>query len=248
MSRLNENSSHYTTGEIAKLTGVSVRTVQYYDARGILVPSELSEGGRRLYTEDDLKRMHIICFLRDAGLPINSIAALFAEKNPKGIISMLLAEQETLLREELSERREKLDLIEGIKRELRSIESFSVESIGDIAQVMKQKNQLNKMRWTMILTGIPVSALQLAAIILWITNGFWWLFVTWACVATVWGVIVSKYYFGHIAYICPECHEVFSPKLKEAFFAYHTPRMRKLTCPKCTHRGLCLEIFKKGEK
>ena len=79
----NENSNKYTTGEIAKLTGVSVRTVQYYDARGILVPSELSEGGRRLYTEDDLKRMHIICFLRDAGLPINSIAALFAEKNPK---------------------------------------------------------------------------------------------------------------------------------------------------------------------
>ena len=172
----------------------------------------------------------------------------FAEKNPKGIISMLLAEQEELLREELSERREKLDLIEGIKRELRSIESFSVESIGDIAQVMKQKNQLNKMRWTMILTGIPVSALQLAAIILWITNGFWWLFVTWACVATAWGVIVSRYYFGHVAYICPECHEVFRPKLKEAFFAYHTPRMRKLTCPKCTHRGLCLEIFKKGEK
>ena len=248
MSCANENSNKYTTGEIAKLTGVSVRTVQYYDARGILIPSELSEGGRRLYTEDDLKRMHIICFLRDAGLPINSIAALFAEKNPKGIISMLLAEQETLLREELSERRKKLDLIEGIKRELRSIESFSVESIGDIAQVMKQKNQLNKMHWTMILTGIPVSALQLAAIILWITNGFWWLFVTWACVATVWGVIVSRCYFGHVAYICPECHEVFSPKLKEAFFAYHTPRMRKLTCPKCTHRGLCLEIFKKGDK
>ena len=37
--------SKYTTGEIAKLCGVSVRTVQYYDSRNILVPSELSEGG-----------------------------------------------------------------------------------------------------------------------------------------------------------------------------------------------------------
>ncbi len=45
--------SKYTTGEIAKLCGVSVRTVQYYDERGILIPSELSEGGRRLYSEDD---------------------------------------------------------------------------------------------------------------------------------------------------------------------------------------------------
>ena len=52
--------SKYTTGEIAKLCGVSVRTVQYYDTRGILTPSELTEGGRRLYSEDDLKRMKIM--------------------------------------------------------------------------------------------------------------------------------------------------------------------------------------------
>lgn len=56
--------SKYTTGEIAKLCGVSVRTVQYYDERGILIPSELSEGGRRLYSEDDYKKLKIICFLR----------------------------------------------------------------------------------------------------------------------------------------------------------------------------------------
>lgn len=48
--------SKYTTGEIAKLCGVSVRTVQYYDTRNILTPSELTEGGRRLYSEEDLKR------------------------------------------------------------------------------------------------------------------------------------------------------------------------------------------------
>ena len=82
--------SMYTTGEIAKLCGVSVRTVQYYDTRNILVPSELSEGGRRLYSEDDLKRMRIICFLREAGLPINSISELLAEEHPENIISILL--------------------------------------------------------------------------------------------------------------------------------------------------------------
>ena len=49
--------STYTTGDIAKLCNVSVRTVQYYDTRGILQPTELSEGGRRLYTEQDLEKM-----------------------------------------------------------------------------------------------------------------------------------------------------------------------------------------------
>ena len=235
--------SKYTTGEIARLCGVSVRTVQYYDERGILVPSELSEGGRRLYTENDLKRMHIICFLREVGLPINSISALFAEKNPENIISILLEQQEQVLREELSERQAKLDLIEGIKRELKGLDTFSVESIGDIAHVMKQKNKLNKMRLTMVLTGIPVTALQWTSIVLWITNDLWWLFVIWALVAIPWGICISKYYFNHIAYICPECHEVFKPKLKEAFWAYHTPKMRRLTCPKCGRKGLCVEVY-----
>ena len=78
--------SKYTTGELAKLCGVSVRTVQYYDTRGILVPSELSEGGRRLYSEDDLKLMKIICFLREAGLAINSIGELLSEQDPGSIM------------------------------------------------------------------------------------------------------------------------------------------------------------------
>ena len=240
--------SKYTTGEIARLCGVSVRTVQYYDNCGILVPSELSEGGRRLYSDDDLKRMNVICFLREAGLPIKSISALFAEKDPHNIISVLLDEQEQTLREELSERQAKLELIEGIKRELKEIEKFSVESIVDIAHMMKQKKKLTKMRWTMVITGMPISVFQLTSIVLWITNGLWWLFAIWACVAVAWGVAVSVYYFGHVAYICPECHEIFKPKIKEAFWAYHTPRMRRLTCPKCGRRGLCVEVYAEKEK
>lgn len=240
--------SKYTTGEIAKLCGVSVRTVQYYDDRGILIPSELSEGGRRLYTDDDLKRLRIICFLREIGLPINSISVLFAEEKPENIISILLEQQEQVLREELSERQAKLELLEGIKRELKTIKSFSVESIGDIAHIMKQKNKLAKMRWTMILTGIPVTALQWAAIILWITNGFWWLFAAWICVAIPGGILVSIYYHKHVAYICPECHEVFSPLFKEMFWAYHTPKTRRLTCPKCNCKRLCVEVYAENNK
>ena len=239
--------SKYTTGEIAKLCGVSVRTVQYYDSRNILVPSELSEGGRRLYSEDDLKRMRIICFLREAGVPINSISELFAEEHPEKVISILLDQQEQTLREELEEQQKKLSIVETIKRELKEVKNFSVESIGDIAFVMKNKNKVRKMRLTMVLTGIPVTALQWTSIVLWITHGLWWLFVIWACVAIPWGIVVSINYFKHVAYICPECHEVFRPHFKEVFWAYHTPKMRRLTCPKCGHKGLCVEVYAEKE-
>lgn len=240
--------SKYTTGELAKLCGVSVRTVQYYDERNILIPSELSEGGRRLYTEEDLKRMKIICFLREVGLPINGIAKLFAEEKPESIISILLEQQEQVLRGELSERQAKLEMIEGIKRELKEVERFSVESIGDIAHIMKQKNKLRQMRMWITVSGVPVSVFQWISVILWITNGLWWLFAVWVGVAIPWAIGASIYYFKHVAYICPECHEVFKPKFKEAFWAYHTPRMRRLTCPKCKKKGLCVEVYSDKEK
>ena len=235
--------SKYTTGEIAKLCGVSVRTVQYYDGRNILVPSELSEGGRRLYSEDDLKRMRIICFLREAGFSINSIGALFADEHPENILSVLLDQQEQALREELSEGQKKLDTIEGIKRGLKEMEHFSVESIGDIAHMMKKKNELRKLRATLLLTGIPVAVLQWGSIILWITRGVWWLFAVWVAVGVVYGIWASRYYFQRVNYICPDCHEEFKPRFKEAFWAHHTPRMRRLTCPKCGRKGLCVEVF-----
>ena len=122
--------SKYTTGEVAKLCGVTVRTVQYYDTRGILVPSELSEGGRRLYSEDDVKRMKIICFLRDLGLPIDSIRQLLSEEDPGSVISLLLDQQEAVLKEEIGEREGKLQKLTELKAGLKSVNEFSVESIG----------------------------------------------------------------------------------------------------------------------
>ena len=239
--------SKYTTGEIAKLCGVSVRTVQYYDSRNILVPSELSEGGRRLYSEDDLKRMRIICFLREAGIPINGIGKLFGEEHPENVISVLLDQREQELKEEIAEGQKNLSMVETIKHELKGIPNFSVESIGDIAHSMKQKNKLTKMRWNMVLAGIPVAVLQWTSIILWITNGLWWLFAIWACVAIPWGIAMSVYYYRCVAYICPECHEEFKPRFWEMFWAYHTPKMRRLTCPRCGHKGLCVEVYAEKE-
>ena len=235
--------SKYTTGELAKLCGVTVRTVQYYDTRGILVPSELSEGGRRLYSEDDVKRMKVICFLRELDLPIDAIAQILQEEHPEKVISLLIEQQEKTLTDEISEKQEKLEKLRELKNGLKNQTAFSLESIGDIAVFMESKKKLKKMRWMMILTGLPVTALQVFAVIFWIVNGIWWPFIVWAAVAAVWGTLVSRYYFHHVKYICPECHEVFRPSMKEAFWANHTPTARKLTCTKCGRKGFCVEIW-----
>ena len=235
--------SQYTTGEMAKACGVTVRTVQFYDQKGILIPSALSEGGRRLYSEDDLKKMKIICFLRDTGLSLDTISQLMKEEDPESTISILLVQQEQVLREEISERREKLNRLEELKKWVESTSSFSVETIGDIATIMECQKKMSAMHRNMLLTGLPLSLLQIASILLWIFKGIWWPFVIWALAAIPWAVLWSRYYFRHTAYICPQCHEVFRPTFKEAFFANHTPKTRKLTCVKCGHKGFCVETW-----
>lgn len=235
--------SKFTTGEIAKLCGVTVRTVQYYDTRGILVPSELSEGGRRLYSEEDLKRMKIICFLRELGLPIDSISQLLSEDDPGSVISLLLDQQEQELREKIHESQEKMNKLEELKRELKSITQFSVESIGDIAYMMENKKKLKKVRIVMLGVGIPINIIEIAAIALWIVKGIWWPFVLWLVADIIFGIWISRYYYQHIAYICPQCHKVFKPAFKEMFWARHTPNTRKLTCTGCGHHGFCVETY-----
>lgn len=235
--------SKYTTGEIAKLCGVTVRTVQYYDNRGILIPSELSDGGRRLYSENDLKRLKVICFLRELDIPINAISQILEEEHPEKLIELLIEQQESVLNDEISEKKEKLEKLRELKNGLKSNATFSLESIGDIAVFMDGRKKMKKMRWITILTGIPVTALQWFSIIYWIIRGIWWPFIAWIIVVIIWGSIVSLYYFNHVKYICPECHEVFIPSFKEAFWANHTPTTRKLTCTKCGHKGFCMEVW-----
>ena len=233
--------SKYTTGEIAKLCGVSVRTVQYYDTRGILSPSELSEGGRRLYNEEELARMKTICFLRELGLSINSIGELLAEEEPGRVIDLLLQQQAQALRGEIAERQSQLERIESLAKELQGIENLPVESIGDMARNMERKNKLKKIRMTLLAVGIPMDIIEIATLVLGIMKGIWWPFAIGMCIVVILGVWISRYYYRNISYICPQCHHVFRPSFREAFFAFHTPTTRKLTCPACGHRGYCVE-------
>ena len=238
-------SELYTTGEIAKICKVSVRTVQYYDTRGILVPSCLSEGGRRLYSEQDLRKMQIICFLRDMGLSINSIGELFDDEDPAGVIEIILSEQEKQLRAEISEKKEQLASVERLSRMLKTVSDFSVDSIGDIACIMDTRKKMYRVRLIMLIVGIIGEIIETGSLVLWITKGIWWPFAVGMPVVLAIGVWLTVFYFNKVDYICPKCHTVFRPKFKEAFFAAHTPTTRKLTCTCCNQKGFCIETYRK---
>ena len=235
--------SQYTTGEMARACGVTVRTVQYYDTRGILSPSALTEGGRRLYSDEDLKRMKVICFLREIGLSIDTISRLLSEEDPGSVISILLEQQAAVLRDEIAGCQSRLHKVEELKAGIETLENFSVESIGDIAHTMENKKKLDRFHYSLLWAGLPVSLLQLAGILLWIFKGIWWVFVLWAVIAVPFGIIAVRQYYRKVVFICPQCHETFRPTMKDFTFSKHTPKTRKLTCTACGHRGYCVETW-----
>lgn len=66
----------WTVGEVAALTGVSVRLLHHYDAIGLLRPAERSDGNYRLYTLDDLTRLRRVLTWRALGVPLAQVAGV----------------------------------------------------------------------------------------------------------------------------------------------------------------------------
>ena len=69
-----------TISQVAKLTGVSIRTLQYYDEIGLLKPSELTPAGYRLYDKHALQNLQQILFFRELDFPLKDIIKIM--QNP----------------------------------------------------------------------------------------------------------------------------------------------------------------------
>jgi DNA-binding transcriptional MerR regulator len=65
----------WKVGQLAKRTGISVRTLHHYDQIGLLTPSHRTESGHRLYDRDDVVRLQQIVMLRQLGFALEEIAA-----------------------------------------------------------------------------------------------------------------------------------------------------------------------------
>ena len=84
-----------TVKEISDLTGISVRTLHYYDEIGLLKPTEKSDAGYRLYDDKALETLQQILFFREFDIPLKEIKAVM--DNPVLERNQLLQMQRKML-------------------------------------------------------------------------------------------------------------------------------------------------------
>jgi MerR family transcriptional regulator, thiopeptide resistance regulator len=89
-------------GELAKRTGLTVRTLHHYDEIRLLSPEERSDGGHRVYGEADVRRLYRIVSLRSLGFPLDAIAAALDHEdfNPRTAVEDHLARLEAQMEQQ----------------------------------------------------------------------------------------------------------------------------------------------------
>lgn len=96
--------------EVTKQTGITVRTMRYYDQIGLLHPADKTEGGHRLYGEEEIKKLQEIQFLKTLGFGLQEIKEMLADENRNWFVGL----QNQL--SYISKEKERLDEIEGTLR------------------------------------------------------------------------------------------------------------------------------------
>ncbi len=78
----------YSVGKVAQLAGVTIRTLHHYGEIGLLVPSERSSAGYRLYSDGDLDRLSRILYYRELGFALDAIATLLDDASVDPVVHL----------------------------------------------------------------------------------------------------------------------------------------------------------------
>ncbi len=147
--------------EVAKISGVSVRTLHHYDELGLLIPRRHPDNGYRQYSQADLDKLQQILFFRECGFALEKIKSIVADPTfdpleafllqkkallyEKARIEQMLVTLEKSIQEVRGERKmQKKEKFEGFDFSKNPYEEEARERWGDEA-VDRSQSHLNKM-------------------------------------------------------------------------------------------------------
>lgn len=129
-----------TVKEVSRISGVSVRTLHYYDEIGLLTPSGITDAGYRLYDDTALERLSQILFFRELAFPLKEIKEML--DSPSFDRREALAKQVELLRMQRDRLERLISLALGAQEKgmnYMDLQAFSTEQIEAYKEEAKKK-------------------------------------------------------------------------------------------------------------
>ena len=160
--------NYYKSGEFAKKASISIRTVRYYDQKGLLKPSVIDTNGYRLYTDKDFEKLQKILSLKYLGFSLDDIFAMTANdsylslkqsldlqmkliqqkiETLQSMQSFLQEAQETLIHNEKIEWSEFMKNIQMDEMEKELVEQYRNATNIDIRMRLHDKYSTNPLSW-----------------------------------------------------------------------------------------------------
>ncbi|MCP3775986.1 MerR family transcriptional regulator [Paenibacillus sp. MZ04-78.2] len=127
--------TYWKIGDLAHLTGLTVRTLRFYDQIGLFYPSEHTESGHRLYNESDLSRLHQILSLKELGLSLEEIKSVLTggQISPLEIVNL----QINRIKEQIKLQQKLLEQLEHVSKLMQGKAQVTVEDFTSLLQAMK---------------------------------------------------------------------------------------------------------------
>lgn len=132
----------YTTGEFAKMAGVTIRTIRYYDAKGILKPSHHNSSGHRLYSNEDFIKLKKILALKYLGLSLDEVmnTELYSFEKDDMVNSLKL--QKNIIKNKINHMKTVLNAIETAEVSIQKDEDLDWNKTIDIIKILEDEKEL----------------------------------------------------------------------------------------------------------
>lgn len=128
---------HWKVGDLAKLTGLTVRTLRFYDQIGLFSPSGQTESGHRLYNELDLARLHQVLSLKELGLSLEEIKSALngGQISPFEIVGLQIDQ----IKEQIKQQQKLLEQLRYVSKLMEGKAELTVEDFTSLLQAMKMR-------------------------------------------------------------------------------------------------------------
>lgn len=122
-------------GELASQCGITVRTLHHYHQIGMLLPSEFTEAGHRLYTEADVSKLHQILSLKQLGLSLEEINNFI--ENPNYNPMVVVQAQLEIINEQIKVKEKLRDELEQLQTLLSFNQNISADQLLKIMELIR---------------------------------------------------------------------------------------------------------------